>query len=74
MNTIKRRIGETICIGNDVRVTLLGARNGQASICVQAPAGVQVVREEGYQPPRETGLSPTVVVTGCDQDARHEHG
>lgn len=66
MNTIKRRIGETICIGNDVRVTLLDDRNGQASICVQAPAAVQVVREEGYQPPRETGLSPTVVVAGCD--------
>lgn len=56
MNTIKRHVGETICIGNDIRVTLLAARNGQASICVQAPAGVQVVREEGYQPPRDTGL------------------
>lgn len=46
MLILTRRIGETIIIGNDIKVTVLGVKGGQVRIGVEAPNDVAVDREE----------------------------
>jgi carbon storage regulator len=46
---LSRRIGETIMIGDDVTVTVLGIRGGQARVGIGAPKQVPVHREEIYR-------------------------
>ncbi len=49
MLILTRRIGETLMIGDDVQVTLLGIKNNQARIGISAPKEVEVHREEIYR-------------------------
>ena len=41
-----RRIGETLCIGDDIKLTVLGVQGVQVRIGVEAPRSVSVDREE----------------------------
>lgn len=43
---LTRRIGETLCIGNDIKVTVLAVRGAQVRIDVSAPKTTVVDREE----------------------------
>ena len=45
---LTRRPTETICIGDDVRVTVLGIKGDQVRIGIEAPDAVAVHREEIY--------------------------
>ena len=49
MLILTRRVGETLVIGDDVNVTVLGVRGNQIRIGVDAPREVTVHREEIYQ-------------------------
>jgi len=46
MLILTRRVGETICIGNDITVTVLGVQGLQVRLGVNAPKTVAVDREE----------------------------
>lgn len=49
MLILTRRVGETVMIGNDVTVTVLGVKGHQVRIGVNAPKSVAVHREEIYE-------------------------
>jgi|TARA_B100000929_G_scaffold216484_1_gene173197 carbon storage regulator len=48
MLILTRRVGETLMIGDDVSVTVLGVKGNQVRIGVNAPKDVSVHREEIY--------------------------
>ena len=49
MLILTRRVGETVMIGNEVTVTVLGVKGNQVRIGVNAPKDVSVHREEIYE-------------------------
>lgn len=48
MLVLSRKVGETLMIGDEVTVTVLGISGGQVRIGVDAPREVGVYREEIY--------------------------
>lgn len=49
MLILTRCIGETICIGDDIEITILDAKGRQVRIGTKAPKDVRVHREEVSQ-------------------------
>jgi carbon storage regulator len=49
MLILTRRVGETIMVGSDVTVTVLGVKGNQVRIGINAPKNVAVHREEIYE-------------------------
>jgi carbon storage regulator len=49
MLILTRRVGESVMIGKDVTVTVLGVKGNQVRIGINAPKDVSVHREEIFQ-------------------------
>jgi carbon storage regulator len=79
MLILTRRVGETVMIGNDVTVTVLGVKGNQVRVGVNAPRDVAVHREEiferikreeqGGDAPRAAAANGHAAGNGADQDS-----
>jgi len=59
MLILTRRVGETLMVGDEVTVTVLGVKGNQVRLGVNAPREVAVHREEIYERiKREQGGAP----------------
>ncbi len=69
MLILTRRVGETLMIGDEISVTVLGVKGNQVRIGVNAPRDVSVHREEIYERIRhekEGGAPEGTAGTGPD--------
>jgi carbon storage regulator len=49
MLILTRRVGETVMIGDEITITILGIKGNQARVGINAPKNVAVHREEIYE-------------------------
>tara|TARA_R110002072_G_scaffold295382_4_gene466308 strand:- start:45 stop:287 length:243 start_codon:yes stop_codon:yes gene_type:complete len=49
MLILTRKVNETLCIRDDIRVTVLGVKGNQVRIGIAAPDDVNIAREELIQ-------------------------
>lgn len=69
MLILTRRVGETLMVGDDVTVTVLGVKGNQVRIGVNAPKEVSVHREEIYM---RIQAEKNVQHTSHDQSANQD--
>lgn len=62
MLILTRRVGESLMIGDEVSVTVLGVKGNQVRIGVNAPRDITVHREEIYERIKQENI---------DQAGRH---
>ena len=58
MLILTRKVGESLMIGDEVNVTVLGIKGNQVRIGVNAPKNVSVHREEIYQRIQQEFVEP----------------
>ena len=67
MLILSRRPGESLTIGDDVVVTVVGVTGNQIRLGITAPREVRVLREEVYKAMREENQAAS---NGLDSDRR----
>ncbi|NKN32287.1 carbon storage regulator CsrA [Marichromatium bheemlicum] len=72
MLILTRRVGETLMVGDDVTVTVLGVKGNQVRIGVNAPRDVAVHREEIYERIKREQAETTPGATAIDQGTQIE--
>lgn len=71
MLILTRRVGETLIIGDDVVVTVLGIKGNQVRIGINAPKNVSVHREEIYQRiQQEKNTTTPAVAPGAEEKVK----
>ena len=46
--SLRRKVGESILIGNDTRITVTRTKNTSTTLLIEAPKNVKIMREEVY--------------------------
>lgn len=49
MLVLSRRMGESLVIADEIRLTVLGVSGGQVRLGIEAPRNITIHREEIYQ-------------------------
>ena len=77
MLILTRRVGETVMIGDEVTVTVLGVKGNQVRLGVNAPKHVAVHREEIYeriQREKEGGGAPPAEAAAAAPSRETDNG
>ena len=69
MLILTRRMGETLMIGEDVTVTVLGVKGNQVRLGVNAPRNVAVHREEIFARIKTEGEDAPEALDGPEDEA-----
>ncbi|MDB5971538.1 MAG: carbon storage regulator [Hydrocarboniphaga sp.] len=64
MLILTRRVGETVMIGDNVAVTVLGVKGNQVRVGIKAPKDTPVHREEIFERIRRENEELPAVVNG----------
>ena len=72
MLILTRRMGETLIIGDDVNVTVLGIKGNQVRLGINAPNDVSVHREEIYLRIQQEKTGDDVLDDASDAQAQRE--
>ncbi len=68
MLILTRRVGETLMVGDDVSITVLGVKGNQVRIGINAPKEIAVHREEIYQRIKAEQASAASAASGSTPD------
>ncbi|MFQ5513600.1 MAG: carbon storage regulator CsrA [Myxococcota bacterium] len=66
MLVLTRRLGESIRIGDEIRVRVLDIQRGQVRVAIEAPRSVPVHREEIYLQVQEENRRAAETTRGLD--------
>jgi carbon storage regulator len=69
MLVLSRKHNESIMIGDDVRVTVIGIRNDKIRLGVSAPRSIEVHRQEVYDSIQEANRKLQEAATEDEQEA-----
>ncbi len=67
MLVLTRKLGESIIIGNEITVKVVGISGNQIKLGIDAPVGVPVHREEVYERIKEENLSASRIFTNIEE-------
>jgi carbon storage regulator len=73
MLILTRRVGETLMIGDEVTVTVLGVKGNQVRMGINAPRTVAVHREEIFERIKHEGQDGEYVATAEPKSSEHSH-